>query len=768
VATPAWSAARSGLLGDTGAVDGSAQINQFLGTHPMTMVYQGNQILTPFGSGGGLIGFTSNQYDLDQPFTMSGTSIGRVSIPMMMTGNACDLVVSLCNDSSGTPGTVITQTKVPANWIQQLSAVKATSFRGVGSPSAAQVAPVYTNNPLAVAQFNRFFMNFAVTTGWPYPTSGTGGPANGPMSTYFGDYFIQLGGTNGGTTFYSDVYTINYDTAGNLFGAIPQPQLPAPHDGSGAVVVSQDPASGSCTLVVTGGSQVFGSITNAVYAASFDPVTGQIGSWSTQSSLPVNMQFHMMAAWNGYIYALAGTQGSNSQGQNVYYAQVTNGQIGAWNTSSLLPLAASNGFSFCAACNGFIFIVGGFNGSTLANVWYAPIHPDGTVGAWLAGPSLPVAAAAVDALPAMIAGNYGLVINAAARQMTLAVSSTGPDIAWQSESVPAGGIFFALASVEAGVWRYYGILGSSYITMDITMMTCLSVPLPATGLTNGNTYHILVQSQNGDLNNYVVLGADTGTVFPGNPHYQYRAKGSATWTASGNGAIPLSIYDQTISGQPWHLWSDSGERVATFVNTTTPDAKPIGLLDATQQPGPVLNPNWDFNQGTNYWGFNNGTLVTSTTFTQGHLPFSGKFTPNGVSTQTYIESGLIAISLQQPYVANCWFYSPTGYSNCNVQINWYSSLGFAGYISSAVGTTTNVAANTWTALTVNGTPPTNAAYATVGVYEHGTPPATAIFYASAVTLQNTLGPMASSVAQFNWPTSWPTQLGLPTGVTVLA
>src|SRR5581483_12012970 len=93
---PPWSAARSGLLGDTGAVDASAQINQFLSTHPMTVLYAGNSILMPNGSGGTAWQYHLDSYDLDQPFTMSGTSIGRVVVPLLAVGTGADLVVSLC------------------------------------------------------------------------------------------------------------------------------------------------------------------------------------------------------------------------------------------------------------------------------------------------------------------------------------------------------------------------------------------------------------------------------------------------------------------------------------------------------------------------------------------------------------------------------------------------------------------------------------------------------------------------------------------------
>src|ERR1051326_5756695 len=131
MATPTWSAARSGLLGDTGAANFPEQINQFMGTHGVTPIYQGNSAVTPVGSGGDAWAYELSTQAISQPITMSGTTIGRVVVPLLPVGAGADLTVSLCSDSGGVPGVVIARTKVPASWIYQLSAIA-----GVAGPAS--------------------------------------------------------------------------------------------------------------------------------------------------------------------------------------------------------------------------------------------------------------------------------------------------------------------------------------------------------------------------------------------------------------------------------------------------------------------------------------------------------------------------------------------------------------------------------------------------------------------------------------------------------
>lgn len=53
--------------------------------------------------------------------------------------------------------------------------------------------------------------------------------------------------------------------------------------------------------------------------------------------------------------------------------------------------------------------------------------------------------------------------------------------------------------------------------------------------------------------------------------------------------MPIQIYDNSVVGKVWHLWEDSGARISTMAWGTTPNQPLLGLLEATAQPGLVLN-----------------------------------------------------------------------------------------------------------------------------------------------------------------------------------
>ena len=189
--TPTADGAHSGLIGDASSIAGSAQLNQFLGTHTDSVIYQGSSILTPDGVGVLPWNLELSTQDVDQPFTMSGTSIGRVLLPLLAVGNGADLVVSLCSDNgSGQPGLVIAQTRLPASWTTQLSAYTATSGASSASPNI-QV----TSNPLAVAQFNTVqFNEYWQEIGWNSLSSSATGVVHTANVVTAGNYMLLIGG----------------------------------------------------------------------------------------------------------------------------------------------------------------------------------------------------------------------------------------------------------------------------------------------------------------------------------------------------------------------------------------------------------------------------------------------------------------------------------------------------------------------------------------------------------------------------------------------
>lgn len=675
---------------------------------------------------------------------------------------------------------MVTRTRIPANWITQLSAVQGSSTSGTPTTS---LTTQYTGNPLALATTNTPHLGPVTTVNWPLPAITSAGSAYEPSATSYGNYLILVGGLNqvGGTTWLPNVFTVYADSSGNASPAVPQPSLPVGL-ANAMIGVSADPSSGDLTLIVAGGNTGLTNPISSVFTASFDATAGTVSAWSQQASLPTGLYYSGMATYNGYVYLVGGTT-NNSGGTTatVNFAQVQNGQILSWSTTTPLPAASlSTSIPLVTALDGMLFCdYWDLNGTR--RTMYAAIHADGTIGSWQQLPTSPDNTSFAFSNNLLTTGPYGVFINFVDKIATMGWGTNGPDVQWTTFTAPSnpytGGNWQLMVPGNAGRWQLYefGVPPSgtpTYFTAPISLTPRISVPLPTTGLSNGATYHVVIQQAAADLNNYLRLSVDFNA-FPGNPTYLYSNAGNWIWSAFNPGyAIPIQVFDKSATGKVWHLSEDSGARISTLVWGTTPNQPLLGLLEATAQPGPVLNMNPTFTAGTAPWGGNNGALAQSSAFTHGNLPFSAKFTPNGTSTQGYIESELVTVSVQQPYTANCWFYSPTGYTNCEILINWYTSAGFSGgFISSATGATTNVAANTWTQLTVTGEPPVTAVYGTIGVYERGTPPATAIFYASAATLQSTSGPMVSTVTQYTYSAAWPSpgrQTNIPTGITTLA
>ena len=140
---------------------------------------------------------------------------------------------------------------------------------------------------------------------------------------------------------------------------------------------------------------------------SYAPINtnGSIGAWTYTSTLPAAFAYADTVAYNGYIYEIGGAQGTTAYA-NVYYALICNGSnsgvlgcsstpgsLGTWTTTTSLPTI--NAYATAAAYNGYMYEIGGCGtvcgSASIATVDYAVINADGTLGAWTATTSLPVA-----------------------------------------------------------------------------------------------------------------------------------------------------------------------------------------------------------------------------------------------------------------------------------------------------------------------------------------------------------------------------------------
>ncbi len=770
--TPPWAAQHAGLLGQADAIAGAGSINQMLGTHPGSQIYGGNQILTPNGTGAGntISNHPLNVYDIDQVFTMSGTSIGRVQIPVIPIGSGADLIVSLCADNGGNPGTVITRTRIPASWINQLSFASGTDVAGEpGFPILNT-----TGSALAVPQFNAFRMGQVVGGTWPYPSVNNVGGAAAPASCFNGNYLITVGGVDSSHNALADVFSAYYDANGNLSPAVPTTPLPTVTDGSGKVIIGTDSVGGGPVIVQAGGSTSYGGSTNAnVFTAQFDASTGVVSSWSVQASLPYTVQNQGMAAYNGFVYVIAGSTTGTGVINTVAYAQIQNTQITSWTTTEPLPQALQ--LPYCAVSNGFLFVMGGVNAALstqYSTCYYAPIYSDGSLGSWQSGPNFPTGGYNLDSTS--YGGPFG-VITQLSQQNSMMVTADGPAFAWTNEN-GGGNLFTAYIQESPVTIRVYGASTfGTYGTQAMVLLPNISVPLPAAGLTNGGTYHILMQSPSNDLNNYLTLAWDNADAFSGDPPYRVSARGQYSWSSGLTLAIPITVWDNSNNSataygsignnQVIHTWDDNGAKITTLVRATTPDQRLIGICEAVASPT-ALNANSGFESGVSPWTASNGT-VTHSSAQAYEGQYSLLLTPTGGFTSAAALSEKVACLPGVSYTVRARAYSPGGYSNVDTQVNWYNS---AGTFLSASSTVFNLAAATWTDITAAFTGPANAYMAQIALQEAGSPSSAATIYFDQAWIYETYGgPQVATVAQITYAGTWPSsELWPPTGVLQLA
>lgn len=558
--TPTWSAARNGLPGDANAVDKSAQVNQFLGTHGVTAVYAGTQLITPNGNtplAGVQPNYSLLNTDYDQPFVLpSGTTVGRVSIPVSPVGVGADLQVSLYTDVAGAPGALLTTTRIPATWINAFGSAD-------GSLSG----------PLALAQYNTVQTGIGTTILWASPAASGSGVAGNPMATVNGNTLISAGGTIPGNIS-SGVFTIEF-TGSALSNAALQPSLPETAY-LGTLVATPD------TLVCIAGQTGSPAVNTAnVYAAQWDPSTVTVSTWSVQPALPVALYLVSAASWNENIYVVGGTDGVTTSFNTVYYTSIQNGQLQAWSTGPPLPVGVNS--TYVVAMNGFLIVVGG--GLTVGTdraMFYAKINTDGSLGQWQTGPPAPYTtfsfggvgcSTTTNAL--VILGNDSTTDTRELQSLTFGVNGPG---SWVTQYYTHAGHTGAFAAGVGGQWTLINAFATLYYISTLYPVPQISVPLPTTGLTGGNTYHLVLHQPDGDLNDYLTTWVTTGNALP----LAYGTNvGGGGWSYLAGSSIAINVFNLSTGGQVWHTWEDSGARITTFAYATTPDQRLLGIADSS-------------------------------------------------------------------------------------------------------------------------------------------------------------------------------------------
>lgn len=232
-----------------------------------------------------------------------------------------------------------------------------------------------------------------ITTSWP--NKGFSTSRADLAATAYNGYLYILGGYNANTgNYYNDVQyvainddctlgtwssTSSFDTSGNARGGISA----TIHNGY---------------MYVTGGKRNSTDFDTVRYA----PINpdGTVGSWSDTTKLPAALNRHRTIISGNRMYLLGGTQlalpnvnngattGSRPTGAgsaNVYFATIaSDGTLGTWQQTADMPVDL---YEFGAtAYGGYIYTAGGFTSSgtgTSGSYYYARINTDGTLTNWI-------------------------------------------------------------------------------------------------------------------------------------------------------------------------------------------------------------------------------------------------------------------------------------------------------------------------------------------------------------------------------------------------
>ncbi|MDO8429831.1 MAG: hypothetical protein Q7S73_00500, partial [bacterium] len=152
--------------------------------------------------------------------------------------------------------------------------------------------------------------------------------------------------------------------------------------------------SGTSTInsITIGPNGRFGFSTTTPNIANFEVATrtiafnsgadGALGAWATANALPGIRGLHSSIIANGYVYVIGGTDGSYQS--TIYYAKLnSDGSTGAWSTNAN-ALPEIRGAHSSIVANGYVYVIGGsISGvSYQSTVFYAKLNSDGSTSAW--------------------------------------------------------------------------------------------------------------------------------------------------------------------------------------------------------------------------------------------------------------------------------------------------------------------------------------------------------------------------------------------------
>ncbi len=450
-------------------------------------------------------------------------------------------------------------------------------------------------------------------------------------------------------------------------------------------VALKDPAVviGTNTIYVMGGRDA-SQIYNTIYYAAIN-TDGSIGAWQTSLvTLPTALWGHTALYLNGYIYVAGGSSSATETSaiSNVYYAKVNfNNTLSSFTSATSLPLARNK--HSMVTYNSKLYVLGGYDnsGTKSSTVYIAAPGLDGSLGAWSAGTSLPVA----------ISNHSSAVTNGLITVMAGAVGATLSNTVYYANADAV-----SLSWVTSPNLMYDFTKDGSAFQANGQVYYTGGANLSGTPIYNCRYANLSLSA------NYVNHG-----VFVSNPFYQLGAErliNSLSFTASYN-AVNANLqvsYRTALSDGIWSNWtalsnvspivvSQTKQYLqyqvvltgsTTFNSTlndatiTTPGTQLTGNLNATTTFTKALSPYW----ATSDISFTAGTHTFQAGATILFLPQTGLT----VSQANVICNGTVVDSVKFLYYTNetgQWdgiYFDPSSDVGVSSQF-YYTVIANAGY-----------------------------------------------------------------------------------------
>ncbi|MGH7240708.1 MAG: hypothetical protein ACREGB_00235, partial [Candidatus Saccharimonadales bacterium] len=216
---------------------------------------------------------------------------------------------------------------------------------------------------------------WSTSSGSPAPSSSGVYTQNGTY--YNGHYYVQ-GNSGGAYVSYATVNTANGDVPGTWTAAT----------SSNGSIRYEGFVAYNGYLYTIGGVDGTANMYNNVYYAKINS-DGSLGSWNPAAGLNTARGYvtNMATAYNGHLYIVDGCTGLFCNGpgdiKTTEYATINaNGSLSGWTPTSSTNNDHVSGMT--GAYNGYVYAVGGSQSSSIE---YAPINANGSLGSWVTSSS---------------------------------------------------------------------------------------------------------------------------------------------------------------------------------------------------------------------------------------------------------------------------------------------------------------------------------------------------------------------------------------------